>query len=325
MISDCNKRSYAAILFGVMSMFLSLSTFASTDDAKWPRTFTNFDHSETVIPHKPLRILSTSVTLTGTLLAIDAPLIATATTPDGHFFNQWKSVAEERKLTKVWPAGSVDIEMAYAVQPDLIIVSYSGAGSALEQLALFQQIAPTIVVDYGGQTWQDLSKQLGLALGLEENVTQRIAEFDKYIQQARDEIQVPPGQANIVSYNGPGITNPIARSHSAHGLLLRALGFDIEDPNPNWEETLSHRNDFIRANYENLTQLTASTTFLLSLLSYDENGVSRFLHDPVLKNVPSVQSGRVFGLGRNSFRIDYYSAKEIVEGIKRHFPRSIER
>ena len=50
--------------------------------ADWPRQVTDSRGVHT-LEHKPTRIVSTSVTLTGSLLAIDAPVIASgATTPN---------------------------------------------------------------------------------------------------------------------------------------------------------------------------------------------------------------------------------------------------
>src|SRR5690606_7068979 len=99
----------------------------------WPRTFINADGSSTTLNAPAKRILSTSVSITGTLLAVDAPVIASATTTSGDYFAQWRSVAEQRGVERLWPAGSVDLEMAYAFEPDLIIVSLGGADSALGQ------------------------------------------------------------------------------------------------------------------------------------------------------------------------------------------------
>ena len=56
------------------------------------------------------RVLSTSVTVTGTLLAIDAPVIASAGGANGRFFEQWAGVAHEHGLKPLWPAGQVDLE-----------------------------------------------------------------------------------------------------------------------------------------------------------------------------------------------------------------------
>lgn len=283
---------------------------------EWPRTFENADGTTTEIPEQPQKILSTTVSTTGTLLAIDAPVAASAAGGDGSFFAQWADVAEDRDVENVWTATEVDVEAAYAVEPDLIVVSTSGADSALDQLSEFQEIAPTIVVDYGGQDWQDLATELGEATGLEDQAAETIEEFDAYVADAAEQITVPEGEANVISYNGAGEDNPIARESGPHGQLLSALGFTLEDPNPEWHNQDNLREDFVWAPFEKLTELTGETTFILT---QDDEGAQGFAEDPVLANVPSVQAEQVYGLGLNSFRIDYYSATEIVDGIVENF------
>ena len=284
----------------------------------WPRTFTNADGSTTEVSAQPQRILSTSVTVTGTLLAVDAPVVASGSAGNGNFFAQWAGLADERGVANAWPAGSVDIEAVYAAEPDLIIVSSSGADSALDQLAEFQAIAPTIVVNYGNQTWQELASQLGEATGLEEQVAAKVAAFDQYAADAAASIDVPAGTANIISFNGPGQDNPIARVGGVHAEVLESLGFTVEDPNPEWHSQANQRADFVWAPYEKLVDLTSETTFLLSR---DDEGAKVFLEDPVLANVPSVKAGQVYGLGANSFRIDFFSATEIIDGIVAKFAK----
>lgn len=285
----------------------------------WPRTLVNADGTQTTIPARPKRILSTSVTITGTLLAIDAPLAASASSANGHFFNQWAAIARTRGVKKLWPAGSVDMEAAYAIAPDLIVVSANGGDSALAQVDQLRLIAPTVVLDYGGQTWQQLATLLGRATGLEIQVADKLAAFEAYLADARDRIAVPDGLANIVSYNGPGTLNPVATREGVHGALLGSLGFSVESPPPAWHSDGNPSNDFIRAQYENLTQLRARTTFLLSA---DDERAKVFLRDPILANLAAVKSGQVYGLGVNSFRIDYFSAREIVDGIVARFAKN---
>ncbi|SJM65260.1 Fe2+-enterobactin ABC transporter substrate-binding protein [Gulosibacter sp. 10] len=289
---------------------------SSTDGGTWPRTFENADGTTTEIPEQPQNIVSTSVSVSGTLLAIDAPLVASGTDAAGDFFAQWADVAEEQGVENLWSAGEVDIEAAYAYDADLIVVAATGADSVADQVAELQQIAPTIVVDYGAQTWQDLAVELGEATGLEEQAQASIDEFDAYVEDAASSITVPEGQANIVSYNGPSEGNPIGRAEGPHGQLLAQLGFEIEEPNPDWHTQPQEREDFVFASYENLTELTADTTFILS---QDDEGAKAFVEDPTLANLPSVQDGQVYGLGLNSFRIDKYSATEIVDSVVNHF------
>lgn len=303
----------------ILLLFTWLVTCSQSFAQGWPRDFHNADGSVTQIMVPPLRILSTSVSVTGTLLAVDAPVVASATAVNGQFFGQWIAVAEERKIAKIWPAGSIDLEQVYVIAPDLIIVSINGADSSFAHLAELRAIAPVVIVNYGNQTWQALARELGAALGLEAQVEQRIAGFDARLANARKQIRIPEGQANIINFNGPGTVNPVATPTSVHARLLESLGFSIEAPNPAWQSNLTRSGDFIWAEYENLTQLTAGTTFLLSA---GDVRINEFLHDPLLQRLPSVQQRRVFSLGAHAFRVDYYSASEMVAEIVRHFPNN---
>lgn len=285
---------------------------SAESEASFPVSFKNADGTTTEIEKKPERILSTSTSITGTLLAIDAPVVASASDAKGNFFKQWAKVAEERKVTNAWPVEAVNIEAAYAAKPDLIIVSTSGADSAMNQLAELQQVAPVIVLDYSKQTWQDLATQLGEATGLQDQAKKTVDEYNKYVADAAKKITVPEGTANIVAYNGPTDNNPIGMGSGPHADVLKELGFKIEEPDPAWHTIPQKRSDFVFAAYENLTQLKSPTTFVLAV---DNAGTSKMTSDPVLANLPSVKSGQVYGLGPNSFRVDYYSAKEIVDGV----------
>lgn len=289
---------------------------SAAEAAVWPRTFENADGTTTEITAQPERVLSTAVSVTGTLLAIDAPVVASGSQQGGVWFDQWAKIADERDLENIWSVGELNLEAVYAQEPDLIVVATSGRDALADRVAEFQDIAPTIVVDYGGQTWQDLALELGEATGHEQQAQAAIDDFDAHVAEVAAEITVPSGKANVVAFNGPGQENPIAREGGAQAKLLNELGFTIEDPNPEWHTQAQQREDFVWTTYENLTQLTAETTFILSK---DNAGAKTFLNDPVLANVPSVEKQQVYGLGLNSFRLDLYSATEIVDGVRANF------
>lgn len=302
----------------ILTLAALLTAATSASVLAWPKSFVNADGSTTTIPAKPVRVLSTSVTVTGTLLAIDAPLIATATDTTGGFFGQWQSVADQRLVKKLWPAGSVNLESAYLEQPDLIVVSKSGADSARNQVKEFQSIAPTIIVDYSTQSWQELAKQLGQALGNELHVEKTVADFDQLVTDAKAQLDLPDGRVNIISYHGPGVTNAVAKSEGAHALLLSDLGFEIESSDDSWHTGPIFHSDFVLVNYEKLTELSAETSFLLE--ASDERAQS-LMSDVVLKNLPSVKNKQVYGLGENTFRVDLYSSREIVKNMLARFGR----
>ena len=319
------RRRATAVIGLVLAGALALAGWAATteettpeDDAataaaEWPRVFENADGTTTEIPAQPERILSTAVSVTGTLLAIDAPVVASGSQVGGVWFDQWADIAEERDVANLWSVGEFDLEAVMANEPDLIVVATSGRDALTDQVADLQSIAPTIVVDYGAQTWQDLAVELGEATGLESEAEATIADFDALVSETADAITVPDGTANVISFNGPGQDNPIARVGGSHADLLESLGFTVEDPDPAWHTQAQERADFVWATYENLLQLTSETTFILSA---DDETAKGFAEDPVLANVPSVAAGQVYGLGVNSFRMDLYSSTEIVEHVR---------
>lgn len=306
------------------SILLCCSTLLNTvyaldvgaDSQSWPRTFTSVDGSQVVIKEKPQRILSASVSITGTLLAMDAPIIASSTAANGQFFAQWDKVAKEKGVEKLWSAGSVSLEMAYLYAPDLIVVSINGGDTVYPQVEQFQQIAPTIVLDYGKQGWEGLASQLAQATGQEIETTALLQRFDNLVKEGKNKLQLPSGQINIISYFGAGTVNPISLTTSPHAILLQQLGFTIESASLAWQPKDKPVSDFVWAQYEHLTQLTAPTTFLLSGTAKEADV---FMADPILANIPSVKNKQVYGLGANSFRIDYYSAQEIITDMIARF------
>lgn len=310
----------ALLVAGALALAGCSSTPAASDTpapespaaAEWPRSFENADGSVTEIPAQPERIVSTSVTATGTLLSIDAPVVASGAAANGQFFPQWAGLAEDEGVVNMFPAGQVDLEAIIAQDPDLIVVSTSGADSLADNVTQLQEIAPTVLIDYGVMSWQDLAGEFGEATGLEKEAAATVSEYDEYVAKAAKEIAVPAGTANIISFNGPGENNNIARKGSVHGDVLESLGFTLEDPPVQWHTAGETRSDFVFASYENLTELTAQTTFILA---QDDAGAQAFATDPTLANVPSVKAGQVHGLGKNSFRIDKFSATEIVDHI----------
>lgn len=296
-----------------------LAALPLTAAANWPVIHRNPDGSQVSISAQPKRILSTSVTLTGSLLAIDAPVVASTINGNRRFFDQWSTVAEARKVQRLWALNAVDLEAVYLAKPDLIVVSASGADSALESVRELSQIATTIVVDYAVNNWQETTRQLGRATGLSDRAEKRVAEFAEKIRSVAAAIRAPDGLTAIVSYNGPGMINPVAMPKGSHGALLAALGFRMEQPDPRWHSGLDSPDDFVKAQYEHLSTLKARTVFLLR---QDENDVDVLMRDRVLARLPAVQARQVYGMGKNSFRIDYYSANEIVDSIHRRFAKA---
>lgn len=107
------------------------------------------------------------MTLTGSLLAIDAPVVASgATTPNNRvadsrgFLRQWSEVAKARKLARLY-IGEPSAEAVAAQMPDLITVSATGGDSALPLYDQLKTIAPTLVINYDDKAGKPCSPSWG--------------------------------------------------------------------------------------------------------------------------------------------------------------------
>ena len=294
------------------------STAAASTDEGWPRTI-DHEMGELELEAKPERIVSTSVSVTGTLLAIDAPVVASAATgvspitDDKGFFAQWSDVADERGVDVLYDNLEFNMEALIAADPDLVIISTSGADTVADEYDQIAEQFPTIAVDYSKQTWQELATELGADTGNEEGAQAAIDDFDDYAADAASKITVPEGGASIVSYNGPSQEQAIGKQTGPHAQLMSALGFDVIEGPDELDTTDQERDDFIFITYENLTKgIEGESVFLLT---GTEDTVDSFLSDSTLANLPAVQSEQVYPLGINSFRIDYYSGKELVDSV----------
>lgn len=308
--------SATLLLFFSSTLNIVYAFDVGADSQSWPRIFTSADGSKVEIKKQPKRILSASVSITGTLLAMNAPVVASSTAANGQFFAQWDHIAKEKNIEKLWSAGSVSLEMAYLYEPDLIVVSINGGDTVYPQVSQFQQIAPTIVLDYGKQGWESLAQQLAQATGQEKETALLLQHFEQLVKAGKEKLQLPEGKVNIISYFGAGTVNPVSLPTSPHAILLQQLGFTIESADLAWQPKGKAVSDFVWAQYEHLTQLTAPTTFLLS---GTQKEADVFMADPILANIPSVKNKQVYGLGANSFRVDYYSAQEMINDIVARF------
>src|SRR6478735_7328947 len=277
------RRPLAALAVVVTAAALTACSSAASDEpdesaagttdasAAWPRTITH-ELGETTVDTQPENVVSTSLTLTGTLLAAD---------------------------------------------PDLIVVSTTGADSTADAYDELSDIAPTIALDYSDKSWQDLAAELGVATGLEDRAAQTVADFEQAVADTKDAITVPEGTTNAVVFNGGGNDTAFAKPQGSHGLLLSELGFDVVGADEALDTSESPRTDFAFVSLENTVQaLTGETVFLVA---GTEETKDALLAEPVLANAPAVTSGAVYPLGDDSFRMDFYSASNVLASVQGYF------
>lgn len=317
----------AKFLIAILSVAAALCTNgvpALSQEAGWPRTISHAT-GELTLARKPQRIVSTTPSVTGILLAIEAPLLAsTATTPSPltdakGFFSQWAADADKRGVKVLYPNLKFDIEAVLGAKPDLVIASTTGADSILQHRAELEALGiPTMVVDYSSRSWQELATELGKATGLEGEAAAAIARFDADLAVAASAIAAKGTKASIVGYNIAG-SYSVARTASPVSKLVSGLGFEIVGLPPELKPNSARPSDFEFFSRENLSAaITTDTVFLLRATQKD---VEAFLAEPVLANHPAVTGKRVYPLGLTSFRIDPYSGRQILKRVRESFAR----
>lgn len=306
----------------LLSLFvLGLTSAAAAD---WPRQVTDSRGVHT-LESKPTRIVSTSVTLTGSLLAIDAPVVASgATTPnnrvaDGQgFLRQWGDIARQRKVARLY-IGEPSAEAVAAQMPDLILISATGGDSALALYDQLSAIAPTLIINYDDKSWQALLTQLGEITGHEKQAAERIAAFDKQLAQVKQQMTLPPQPVNAIVYTAAAHSANLWTTESAQGKLLHQLGFTLADLPAGLQTSTSQgkRHDIIQLGGENLaTGLNGEGLFVFA---GDEKDVAAIYANPLLAHLPSVKNKRVWALGTETFRLDYYSAMLVLQRLNAMF------
>ncbi|MCY1667678.1 Fe2+-enterobactin ABC transporter substrate-binding protein [Rhizobium sp. SL86] len=288
---------------------------AEANEMGWPRTIVHAAGKFT-LANRPLRIISTTPSVTGILLSMNAPVIATAaTTPSGltdqkGFFSQWAQVADERGVQVLYPNLNFDMEAVIGWDPDLVIASATGADSILSHVAELQaQGIPTLVVNYSNRSWQALAIEIGRATGLEHQAEEAIRRFDTKVAQVAATLAAPREPVSIVGYNISGSFS-IGRPESPQAKLLQSLGLTVAGLPETLKSQVSRSSDFDFISRENLPlAIEGSHVFLLRGTSRE---VDAFLADPLLGNATSVKMHQVYPLGPTSFRIDYYSGLQMI-------------
>ena len=261
------------------------------------------------------------MTLTGSLLAIDAPVVASgATTPnnrvaDGQgFLRQWSDVAKARKLSRLY-IGEPSAEAVAAQMPDLILISATGGDSALTLYDQLSTIAPTLVINYDDKSWQALLTQLGTITGHEKQAAERIAEFDTKLAALKEKMKLPPQPVTALVYTAAAHSANIWTKESAQGQMLQQLGFTLADLPAGLHASQSQgkRHDIVQLGGENLAAgLNGQSLFLFA---GDQKDADAIYANPLLSHLPAVEGKRVYPLGTETFRLDYYSAVLVLQRL----------
>ncbi|MEH3023384.1 MAG: Fe2+-enterobactin ABC transporter substrate-binding protein [Pseudomonas oryzihabitans] len=305
---------------------LILALGSTVQAADWPRQI-SADGSQLTLPAKPQRIVSTSVTLTGSLLAIGAPVVASgATSPnnrfadDQGFLRQWGAVAKQRDVKRLY-IGEANAEAVAAEAPDLILVSAAGNDSALRLVDQLEAIAPVLVVGYDNRSWQQVVELLGQATGREDAAAGVVADFARRVTDLKARLRLPPQPVSAFVYNPATRQANLWTAASSQGQLLESLGFRLAELPAGL--TTSHsqgqRHDILQLAGENVAAGLNGQTFLL--FAADAKEAEAVRTNPLLAHLPAVKDNRVEALGAETFRLDPYSANLLLDRLEQRYAK----
>ncbi|WP_417698194.1 Fe2+-enterobactin ABC transporter substrate-binding protein [Psychromonas sp.] len=297
------------------------------DPSGWPRSIMTSQGLIT-LDKPPQRIVSTSVTLSGTLLAIDAPLVASgATMPNTNvasekgFMRQWDTIAEQRGVKALYQS-EPNAEAIIKAQPDVIIISATGADSAMRLYDQLKDIAPTLVIRYDDKSWIQLAQTFGNLFGLETQAESVINSFQQQVEQTKQNITLPEQPTTAMVYTLDDSGASIWTSQSAQGRLLETLGFTLATVHESIKGDISMgvRNDIIIAKGERFPDAVTGKSILL--FAAEKAIEQQVLDNPFLQSNQAVENKQVYAVGSDTFRLDYYSASNLLTRLQSLFGRN---
>ena len=294
------------------------------DPSGWPRSIMTSKGLVT-LEKAPNRIVSTSVTLSGTLLAINAPLIASGATmantgvaSEQGFMRQWAPIAKERGVLALYQT-EPNAEAIIKANPDLIIISATSGDSAMKLYDQLKDIAPTLVIGYDNKSWMQLAKIFGDLLGLEKQAKNVIKDFEQKVADTKSKITLPPQPTTAMVYYQDDTGANIWTSKSAQGRLLKELGFTLADVPESVKGNISMglRDDIIIATGERFPDAVNGNSVLLFSASKDREEALK--KNSYLQSVNAIKNDQVFAVGNDTFRLDYYSASNLLTRLQNLF------
>jgi iron complex transport system substrate-binding protein len=218
-----------------------------------------------------------------------------------------------------------DLQKVAAQDPDLIVVSAKGADTA--EPSRYDELkkigVPVVVLDYSDKTWTDLTTEVGEITGHESEAADAIQSYEDRVAEVKENIEEPEQPVNVVLPAQEGNLN-FMTAESAQGQIIKDLGWELSVPGDDVARTdgdYAGRTDVRQVTGENADKALVGKTVLGINVDGTEPVIDKLKAIPTLANTYAVTHDRVFELGASAFRIDYFSAMEILDQIEEYFAK----
>ena len=325
-----NSSTSASTAAGSAGASGAASAGASAE-ATWPVTIKGDDGVDVEIKSEPKSIVSTSVTLTGSLLAVDAPVVASTPakkkdekTDDNGFFTQWSKQATDKGVKAIDGTEDNLAQTVAGDNPDLIIVAKTGQDSAVKVVDSLRQLeVPVLVIDYGSHSWQDVTKTLGQATGRQAKADSVVKDYTTKAEKTKSAISVPQGSTSVFTVPGDGTKGANAFTEEAPQVqLLKDLGFTIATvpDDVKGDQSMGERKDIVQLSPENVQAGLTGENWVV--IAADETAKTAVTSNETFSSAAPVTGGKVQYMPPSSFRLDYYSALEMLDAVQKAYPKA---
>ena len=275
---------------------------------------------ETEVPTRATRIVSISISVTGPLLAADAPVIGSQGStemsgdPTG-FFPAYAEVARERDVQLLYDSFEPNLETIAAMQPDVIIGSADDAAGepSIQVYEQLSTIAPTLLFNFANKSWQDIFVEVAEAVGYGDEARARLTEYQELESEIAATINLPPQPTSIVTKT-PGNPNFfLIPPDFATSVLLAGVGFEIVEP-PDYEPG----SGFVPVSGELVTEaITGRTLFFFEVPGAET--LADLQQQPLWAQVPAIRDGHAYVLPFQAVRPDPYVAPALLRDLQERF------
>jgi iron complex transport system substrate-binding protein len=285
------------------------SNAASSD---FPRTLKTV-MGDVEIPSQPKRVvvLDTGELDDVTLLGIDpVGAVAPHFKTEGGFPTYLKG--ELKDTVDVGPLLEPNLEKIASLKPDLILSSKVRHEKVYDKLGA---IAPTVFTETTGGVWKENLKVHAEALGLEKEAAAKLTAYETQAKALGEAIKKKDGgtmpTASVVRF----IAGPtrLYQTNSYSGVVLNDIGLErpksqiSDDPEVTMKDVSP----------EEIDQADADLIFVTSADAEDKTQKKQVTSNPVWKDLPAVQDGKVFEVADETWMsgIGVQAAEEMLKDV----------
>ena len=151
----------------------------------------------------------------------------------------------------------------------------------------------------------------------------RDRDYTTKAEKAKGAISVPKGATSVFTVPGDGTKGANAFTEEApQAQLLKDLGFTIAavPDSVKGDQSMGERKDIVKLSPENVQAGLTGENWVV--IAADETAKNAITTNETFSSAAPVTGGKVQYMPPSSFRLDYYSALEMLDAVQKAYPKA---